>query len=153
MNKMRSFVLKYKNLPIGIFSETRNGLTYNPIRDNADSLPHKLGYPYGLFELDMNVRPWRTDKNKPASESKIRKWLSDRVFSEGRSDLRRLLDEIGLDSYDVWEIAKKTNAVTNHDFYTIEELGSNKFGSSVNKGSISGPTMISAHIGAVDYIR
>lgn len=48
-------------------------------------------------------------------------WVSqDRVFPENRIGAKELLKELGLDRYDGWEIAKKTNARLGNDYYWVD---------------------------------
>ena len=65
--------------------------------------------PFGLFR-DSNEVPMLD----------VIKWFEDRAFPEERVDCERLLDELGLDRYDAWEIVKKTRGTLMTDYFWLK---------------------------------
>lgn len=66
--------------------------------------------PFGLFGFDK--------REVPLSEFVI--WAKQRCFPKERVDSDKLLEELGLDRYDSWEIVKITKAKMGNDDYTID---------------------------------
>lgn len=111
------YFLRYKNKIIGIFSKIGNRLTYIPKKEIADTIPNDLGYPLGLFPLDKSKKGLIPLINYIPSEDDIKLWLSDRVFPPDREGAYNLLNAMGLNTYDMWEITKITKAVSYNDHY------------------------------------
>ena len=69
-----------------------------------------INIPFGLF---MN-----SDKE---DLFKIQNWACERCFPENRFGAAQLLEELGLDHYDPWEIVKRTGArMTGVDKFWID---------------------------------
>lgn len=119
---LETYFLRYKNIIIGKFINNHPDLAYIPNAANASSIPNGLGYPIGLYPLDKSRfnRLVPDTLHKPEDKD-IRRWLSDRVFPREREGVSALLDALGLSRYDVWEIAKRTHAVTMHDHYWMSD--------------------------------
>ncbi|OXM16136.1 hypothetical protein [Paenibacillus herberti] len=111
--------LRYDTITIGVFVEDNSILSYLPYHNGAEKFPVEVGYPTGLFKLNKSHNPWTVMKGEPRSNQGIRKWLSERVFSPNRPDVKELLKKLGLEKYDVWAIIKKTGGRTHHDKYSI----------------------------------
>lgn len=65
--------------------------------------------PFGLF-LNSNKE----------SVLRVMEWFEDRAFPEERVDCKRLLEELGLDRYNRWEIIKKTRGTLMTDFWWLK---------------------------------
>ncbi|WP_184185019.1 hypothetical protein [Paenibacillus sp. JGP012] len=61
------------------------------------------------------------NKDTSPNEEDIRLWLSDRVFPKERQGANQILESLGLSTYDSWEIAKKTHAISLNDFYWMSD--------------------------------
>jgi hypothetical protein len=62
-------------------------------------------YSYKPFNLDKCKIPRITKEFKTKIPPHL---LSRRTYSEGRQDLKKLLSDMGLGKYDLWEMVKKT---------------------------------------------
>ena len=94
------------------------------------NLPKELT-PFGLFR-DSDTE----------SLFKVVDWFSDRVFPEERVDCKELLEELGLDRYDPWEIAKKTRGTLMTDGWWLKIKPSDTY----EKCSIRGAAGIPARV-------
>jgi len=65
--------------------------------------------PFGLFR-----------NSDTESMFKVIEWFSDRVFPEERVDCKELLEELGLERYDPWEIAKLTRGTLMTDGWWLK---------------------------------
>lgn len=77
-------------------------------QDEIDGQPVMIKRP--------NIEDWKFpfmlfgDKSY-ISVFKFSDWVCERCFPPERVDARKLLDELGLEHYDRWEIVKKTSAL------------------------------------------
>jgi hypothetical protein len=122
-----NYFLRYKNKTIGVFSKIDNRLSYKPNKEIADTIPNGLGYPLGLFPLDFSKKGLFPLINYFPSEDDIKLWLSDRVFPADREGAYNLLNAMGLNTYDMWEIAKRTKAVSYNDHYWMSSDPNDKY--------------------------
>jgi len=72
------------------------------------NLPKEL-IPLGLFE-----------NSETESMFKAMNWFCDRVFPEERVDCKELLEDLGLDRYDPWEIVKLTRGTLMTDGWWLK---------------------------------
>ncbi|TMV43193.1 hypothetical protein FE783_35845 [Paenibacillus mesophilus] len=120
--------LFYKKMPIGKFIENGDILTYESIEINAKRIPNGLGFPIGLFPVSETwFSPQSIDSNHIPTKDDIYLWLSDRVFPEDRQGAEFLLHDLGLNSYDMWQIAKRTKAISMNDYYWIAKSLEEKY--------------------------
>ena len=77
-------------------SITDNRLYYKSNKEIADSIPNGLGYPLGLFPLDLSKKGLVPLINYVTGEDDIKLWLSDRVFPPDREGAYNLLNSMGL---------------------------------------------------------
>jgi len=122
------YYLRYKDTVIGYFEEEKDTLDFTPTADSS-LVPNDLGYPLGLFpaiEKRANLKP---NKSHLVDRADINRWLSDRVFPKDRQGAHTLLRGMKLNSYDMWEIAKKTKAISFNDFYWISDSLEDKYDS------------------------
>lgn len=92
-----------------------------------ESIPSSLGYPLGLFPLDYDSKNLKPKKEHRPTIKQVEHWISERVFPFEREGGDKLLENLGLEYYDPWEIAKKTNGVTPQDYYWFSEDPNDKF--------------------------
>lgn len=84
----------------------KDGMFYLKLRENIP----KINVPFGLFM-----------SSEFESLFRIQKWACDRCFPEDRFGADELLEELGLDHYDAWEIVKRTGAeLTGMDKFWID---------------------------------
>ncbi|CAM4494157.1 hypothetical protein [Paenibacillus xylanexedens] len=118
------YFLRYKNIIIGEFS--LDGQKYTPTVE-AEKLGD-AGYPFGLYKLiHASSGELYIDRDKQPSQEDIKLWLSDRVFPKERQGANQILESLGLTTYDSWEIAKKTNAISLNDFYWMSNRMEDSF--------------------------
>lgn len=84
----------------------------NPFTSTMVALPDipQSYLPFGLFGQNK----------REVSTIKFMEWASERCFPENRIGAEKLLNELGLDRYDGWEIVKITKAVMGNDYYSFE---------------------------------
>lgn len=124
---LEKFYLRYKDKIIGTFLVRDDDVRYRPVHDVARSIPEGLGYPLGMFPLDVQAAGITPVMDYNPSVDDIEFWLSERVFPPEREGAEILLKNLGLESYNVWEVAKRTNAATSHDFYWMSENPNDKY--------------------------
>ncbi|HBF3532452.1 TPA: hypothetical protein KOD12_000594 [Clostridioides difficile] len=71
---------------------------------------------YALPDLRLDYQP--NDKN-------IRDFIGDRVMPEERHGLNSILEGLGLDFYDPWEICKKCHGCSHEDYWWLKKEGDN----------------------------
>lgn len=80
------------------------------VMKKVDGIP-EWKFPYCLLPKDKDY----------ISIFKFGAWAEERCFPEERVDAKELLQELGLERYDRWEIVKKTNAVlTGNDLFSVD---------------------------------
>lgn len=124
---LEKYYLRYKDKIIGTFLVKDNNIRYRPVHDVAKSIPEGLGYPLGMFPLDVQAEGIKPITDHDPSAEDIEFWLSERVFPPEREGAEILLKNLGLETYDVWEVAKRTNAATTHDFYWMSDNPDDKY--------------------------
>ncbi|MEE4565217.1 hypothetical protein [Paenibacillus polymyxa] len=124
---LEKYYLRYKDKIIGTFLIKDNSKKYRPVHETARSIPEGLGYPLGMFPLDVQADGINPVKNYNPTEEDIEFWLSERVFPPEREGAEELLKNIGIDDYNVWEVAKHTNAATSHDFYWMSQNPNDRY--------------------------
>ena len=72
----------------------------------------RMKIPYGLFGVNL-------EKSVITAEEFLR-WAKKRCFPKERVDCKEILEMMGLEYYDRYEIIKKTNAIlTEHDDFSV----------------------------------
>jgi hypothetical protein len=123
----KKYFLKFKDTVIATIDELKNTLKYTVHSHNALEIENGMGYPLGIFPLDISSNDLGPQKDYAPTEVDIRNWLSRRVPPKNRDGIEALLVELELSSYDVWSIAKKTKAISLNDFYWITHNRKEKF--------------------------
>ena len=77
------------------------------------------------FVLKPNVperyKPWGLFRNSDRESAfNVMRWFEDRAFPEERVGCKELLEELGLDRYDPWEIVKKTRGPLMTDYFWLK---------------------------------
>ncbi|WP_414698274.1 hypothetical protein [Peptacetobacter sp. AB845] len=103
---LEKYALKYKNISVGILSydtESRK-FSYETINKTLD----KFKYPPILFDYRY------FDVNHIPTNEEIIEFLEERTIPECRAD--KVLEMLGMDNYNVWEICKATRGVVADDY-------------------------------------
>jgi len=99
------FVIMYDNVEL---TTTENIGTPHVQMRLKPNLPKEI-IPFGLFVI-----------SDVESAFKVTKWFSDRAFPEERVDCKELLEELGLERYDPWEIVKLTRGTLMTDGWWLK---------------------------------
>lgn len=117
----KDYFLRYKNTIIGRFVIYPDGKrVYQPYHTAAASIEYGFGYPLGLYPVkdNSNLLP---DRDYIPKEADIDHWIADRVIPKDRHDVDTVLDKMGLNSYDAWEIFIRNKGVTYNDLYWVTD--------------------------------
>lgn len=106
-----TFILIYKDEEIG-----------NLCHDGCDYFLHITNYDLDWFKyppiwdnyLDYNVK-------EPYNNRKLKDFIEDKVVPECRS--KEIVEQLGLEVYDCWEILKRTRGVTVDDYWWLAKSG------------------------------
>lgn len=115
------YYFKYSDITIGVIIKENDKIKYVPNIPAADKLPPIIGYPPGIFKLDRSKIPWMPCKTKVSESPEILNWFVGRTYSKNRSDIKSILKELGLKSYDAWEVIKRTKGFSKSDRYWITD--------------------------------
>lgn len=85
-----------------------NAGTLNACFVLKEGVPQKY-IPFGLFR-----------NTKRESIFRVMDWFEDRAFPEERTDCKKLLDELGLERYNAWDIIKKTRGTLMTDYFWLK---------------------------------
>ena len=110
---LEKYALKYKNISVGILSydtESRR-FSYETINKTLD----KFKYPPILFDYRY------FDVNHIPTNEEIIEFLEERTIPECRAD--KVLEMLGMDNYNVWEICKATRGVVADDYWWLAKDG------------------------------
>ena len=110
---LEKYALKYKNISVGILSydtESRK-FSYETINKTLD----KFKYPPILFDYRY------FDVNHIPTNEEIIEFLEERTIPECRAD--KVLEMLGMDNYNVWEICKATRGVVADDYWWLAKDG------------------------------
>lgn len=110
---LEKYTLKYKDISVGILSydtESRR-FSYETINKTLD----KFKYPPILFDYRY------FDVNHIPTNEEIIEFLEERTIPECRAD--KVLEMLGMDNYNVWEICKATRGVVADDYWWLAKDG------------------------------
>lgn len=110
---LEKYTLKYKDISVGILSydtESRK-FSYETINKTLD----KFKYPPILFDYRY------FDVNHIPTNEEIIEFLEERTIPECRAD--KVLEMLGMDNYNVWEICKATRGVVADDYWWLAKDG------------------------------
>lgn len=110
---LEKYTLKYKDITVGILSydtESRR-FSYETINKTLD----KFKYPPILFDYRY------FDVNHIPTNEEIIEFLEERTIPECRAD--KVLEMLGMDNYNVWEICKATRGVVADDYWWLAKDG------------------------------
>ena len=113
LDYVRKYTLKYKDISVGILSydtESRR-FSYETINKTLD----KFKYPPILFDYRY------FDVNHIPTNEEIIEFLEERTIPECRAD--KVLEMLGMDNYNVWEICKATRGVVADDYWWLAKDG------------------------------
>jgi uncharacterized protein YlbG (UPF0298 family) len=118
---MRTYFLRYKRDVIGTFQEEDGRISYLAVLETAMGVPGGFGFPLDLFPLYPAKHELNHVRDYHPTKKDIDLWLSNRILPPDRMKADHLLQSmslhLGLDIYNLWDIAKRTNAVSNEDYY------------------------------------
>lgn len=110
---LEKYTLKYKDIAVGILSydtESRR-FSYETINKTLD----KFKYPPILFDYKY------FDVNHISTNEEIIEFLEERTIPECRAD--KVLEMLGMDNYNVWEICKASRGVVADDYWWLAKDG------------------------------
>ena len=99
------FVIMYDNMELTVTENIGTSLVQMRLKPNIP----KQAIPLGLFR-----------DSETESMFKTMNWFCDRVFPEERVDCKELLEELGLERYDPWEIVKLTRGTLMTDGWWLK---------------------------------
>lgn len=128
----KSFTLNFMEVPIGKFVVMDDGiLEYTPKFENEHRFPARIFYPVGLyphnprkFSIKDTVDYLRNYKPTPED---THRWMSERIFPPTRQGAGRMLNSIGIDEYDLWELIVRTKATSLNDYYWLSVSNQDKY--------------------------
>jgi hypothetical protein len=110
---------------------------------------HKNTEHGAVFELLDGISEWGTPPifrhSKTIDMAAFLKWIEYRVFPPERIDAKELLNELGLEKYDAWAIAKQTKASLMEDPFWVKIYESDSYEKDTIRG-ISGMRPISVKV-------
>ncbi|MDI0267302.1 hypothetical protein QIW52_15055 [Clostridioides difficile] len=107
------YTLMFKDIPIGdfIYNEDEDKFSFK-LYDTVNNINYLPPLLYDYTDLRLDYQP--NDKN-------IRDFIGDRVMPEERHGLNSILEGLGLDFYDPWEICKKCHGCSHEDYWWLKK--------------------------------
>lgn len=109
--KDNEYILMYKGDEIGVLSY--DGVDYNLHVTNHDLLIGEYPPVWDKYPV--------IDTYEPCSKKKLKEFVESKVVPKCRA--QELLNHLGLDSYDIWEITKHTRGITTDDYWWFAKPG------------------------------
>jgi hypothetical protein len=94
-----------------------NSFDYEPVRIREDL--QILSFPIGIYPATLVAGQVVPDITVIPSNYRISNWLRGRIVPEDRENLEEILNMLGLEHYNVWQINKLTRSMCLEDDYWI----------------------------------
>lgn len=110
---LEKYTLKYKDISVGILSYDTESRRFSC--ETINKTLDKFKYPPILFDYRY------FDANHIPTNEEIIEFLEERTIPECRAD--KVLEMLGMDNYNVWEICKATRGVVADDYWWLAKDG------------------------------
>lgn len=95
------------------YDKSKEEYMFNPVDKEAE------------FPPEFSTELFSRKAKEIITSDMVKDFIEDRIVPEDRQLLNRVLEGLGLNYYDPWEVFVRTSGMMHHDYYWIDSYGMN----------------------------